>query len=240
MSMSLSEQKLETATEILTPEQEAKRARNRANNEAKKARKKFAIEREDTWGVMNKYLGLAFDAMKEAPKGKAGAAAEKVAKEMDLSLLKKHPEVLKRAERENKSEERHVSTATKFRAAYGEIKDYVFGGMIAVTGMTLTTVIGPEAALMVTNELQRSYFDVGFRLASGETKYTENMAISQRKKDEYTRIKQTQLALKKLKKVLLKDGKPSYKDEVNKLFAAGYGNPGGVITHFAVKKDGGR
>lgn len=39
-------------------------------------------------------------------------------------------------------------------------------------------------------------------------------------------------------KVYAKEGKPSYKNEMNGLFAAGYGNPGGVITHFTVKNGG--
>lgn len=51
---------------------------------------------------------------------------------------------------------------------------------------------------------------------------------------EYSNLKHTQLALKLLKREVLAPEKAAararYKEEVNKLFAAGYGNPGGFVT----------
>lgn len=38
-------------------------------------------------------------------------------------------------------------------------------------------------------------------------------------------------------KVYTKEEKPSYKNKMNGLFAAGYENPGGIIIHFTVKND---
>ena len=60
--------------------------------------------------------------------------------------------------------------------------------------------------------------------------------------DDYVTVKHSQLALKQLKKAVQEKNGTSYKQQVQQLFAAGYGNPGGMITTPAMlkQKAGGR
>lgn len=53
----------------------------------------------------------------------------------------------------------------------------------------------------------------------------------------YSDIKHTQLALKLLKRDMQADKRARYKEEVNKLLADGYGNPGGMVTVPYVKDE---
>lgn len=64
----------------------------------------------------------------------------------------------------------------------------------------------------------------------------------QKEIDNYIDIKHSQLALKQLKKAIQEKNGTSYKQQVQQLFAAGYGNPGGMITTPAMlkQKAGGR
>ena len=58
----------------------------------------------------------------------------------------------------------------------------------------------------------------------------------------YMKIKHSQWALKQLKKQIQKEKHKEYKHQVQQLFAAGLGNPGGMITplNLQQKKSGGR
>lgn len=61
------------------------------------------------------------------------------------------------------------------------------------------------------------------------------------KVSEYKTLKHAQLALKQLKKQITARQDGSYKEQVQALFAAGIGNPGGMITSAAIQhKAGGR
>lgn len=52
----------------------------------------------------------------------------------------------------------------------------------------------------------------------------------------YIEVRHSQLALKQLKKALRQEQRSAYKQEVQQLFAAGLGNPGGMITPLVLRQ----
>jgi hypothetical protein len=179
-----------------------------------------------------RYLNSTLKAMKgTSNRSEAGKIAEKAARESDLSAVKNHTPVIERIERKFRDQARVYDKKTKIRHALGgsENTKFVFAavtaaGLLGAAAATNTPELAPLSMLSMA-------YAVGRAEAAAKPEPNKDLRA-------YAEIKQAQLALKKLKKVLAKEGKPSYKDEINGLFAAGYGNPGGVITHFTVKNGG--
>ena len=168
-----------------------------------------------------RYLNSTLKAMKgTSNRSEAGKIAEKAARESDLSAVKNHTPVIERIERKFRDQARVYDKKTKIRHALGGSENTKF----VFAAATNTPELAPLSMLSMA-------YAVGRAEAAAKPEPNKDLRA-------YAEIKQAQLALKKLKKVLAKEGKPSYKDEINGLFAAGYGNPGGVITHFTVKNGG--
>ncbi len=179
-----------------------------------------------------KYLNSVLKAMKDTPnRSEAGKIAEKKAKETDLSALKDHMPVIDRIEKKFRDQARASDKKTKIRYALGGSENTKFvlaataaAGLLGAASAAETPELAPLSVLFMA-------YAAGRAEAAAKPETNKDLQA-------YAEIKHAQLALKKLKKVISKEGKPSYKDEINGLFAAGYGNPGGIITHFTVKNGG--
>lgn len=119
--------------------------------------------------------------------------------------------------------------------------------MIFIAGMTVTAATFPKDAPATPEGMGvialGAAASVGMVMVKkGFYKILDSKTEAGEKKvTEYRTLKHAQLALKQLKKQILVQRDGSYKEQVQKLFAAGIGNPGGVITSAVVqRKAGGR
>lgn len=178
---------------------------------------------------IEKYLSGAVSAMGGA--ATAYGAAKKAAayaREADLSEFKKDTDhTLKMMGKvENTLKEAASSYDTKTKIAYAlggaeRMRAVVLGAASAVAGVAGANGAEPmmAASLILGAGAFCTYVD----------SFTPD-GKSENKQDlrEYTQIKHAQIALKKMKKALT--GEPTYMEQVGKLFADGYGNPGGMVT----------
>ena len=132
-------------------------------------------------------------------------------------------------------------------ADFDNIGDVLAGGLLAVATPMLAHVVSQDpstlGATMFVATAAYMTAKAG-KMAAAELSASKN---DEEKKNaqSYADIKHAQLALKLLKKELkpaLREAKIArYKEEVNKLFAAGYGQPsGGFVQAVALKNQKGR
>lgn len=178
---------------------------------------------------IEKYLSGAVLAMGGAATAYGAAKkAEAYAREADLSEFKKDTDhTLKMMGKvENTLKEAASSYDTKTKIAYA------LGGAERMRAMMLgaASVVAGVAGANGAEPMMAASLVLG---AGAFCTYVDSFTPdgkSENKQDlrEYTQIKHAQIALKKMKKALT--GEPTYMEQVGKLFADGYGNPGGMVT----------
>lgn len=194
--------------------------------------KKAHQAENQAYKAVYRYLNSALKAMKNTSnRSEAGKIAEKIAKETDLSAVKGQTPVIERIEKKFKDQAAAYSKKTKIRYALG-------GSENTKLILSAAAAAGIAGAASVTNTPELAPLSMVFMAYAAGRAEDSVKPEPNKNLQAYAKIKHAQLALKKLKKALSAEGKPSYKDEINGLLAAGYGNPGGIITHFTVKNGG--
>ncbi len=178
---------------------------------------------------IEKYLSGAVAVMGETfTKGGAAKRADAYARAADMSEFKKDADhtlqMMGKVEKTLGKAAEKYDVGTKVAYALGgaeRARAYVLGAAAAVAGVMGAHGAEPmmAASLILGAGAFCTYIDSYTPAGKAEDKIELH---------EYTQIKHAQIALKKMKKALT--GEPSYMERVGKLFADGYGNPGGMVT----------
>lgn len=212
--------------------------------------------KKDIDAALNKYLSGSLQFIGNSTKVEASQKASEYAEKQNLSEFTSNPKETKDAivakETELKKASKQYGLQEKMNYAFDarvfqerpldELAQGLHVALFASAGMmTAAFSNSPEAATLfgVGGVLTAATLTTGRFLSAGETE-KEKKSIN-----EYAEIKHAQLALKQLKKKVM----PSIKAAENKekgipsakeMFAAGLGNPGGMITPLDFKKNQGR
>ncbi len=178
---------------------------------------------------IEKYLSGAVAAMGGASTAYgASKRAASYARKADLSEFKKDTDhTLKMMGKvENKLKEAASSYDTKTKVAYAlggaeRMRAVMLGAASVVAGVAGANGAEPMMAASLVLGAGAFCTYVDSFTADGKSENKQDLR-------EYTQIKHAQIALKKMKKALT--GEPTYMEQVGKLFADGYGNPGGMVT----------
>jgi len=130
-----------------------------------------------------------------------------------------------------------LNYATNVRA----IDEHPISSVLKGSGIALVAT-ACAVSTAIDGQFGMSALITGVGLAAGMTRAATYYASAPRndgevrKVDEYTDLKHAQLALKQLKREFQKAEREEYRNEVSKLFAAGYGQPSGGLVQAAMLK----
>lgn len=207
--------------------------------------------------LLQAYLDGAVALTEGKPKSEAKRMIEEYHKKSDLLektqglLAEFKMDVFNKKETELKKKASPYSLKTKVNYAsdadFDNFGDVLAGGLLAVATPMLAHVISQDPSTLGATMFVAT---AAYMSAKAGKMIAADLSASKNDKEKknaqsYADIKHAQLALKLLKKELkpaLREAKKAqYKEEVNKLFAAGYGQPsGGFVQAVALKNQKGR
>lgn len=204
--------------------------------------------------AVNKLLASYLEGAVALTSGKTKAEAKRLVaeyhKNADKQALAQSPDalaVIKDKEKALKDKTSEFGLKTKLNYASDadipNVSDVIASGMAAVATVSLAPIVSADhstlgATLFVATAAYMTA-KAGKLMAAeiSASKTPEQKKSAQ----DYADVKHAQLALKLLKKEIEAPVKAAekakYKDEVNKLFAAGYGQPSGGLVQAAILKN---
>ena len=209
-----------------------------------------AEEKTATNKLLSSYLERAVALTSGKSKSEAKRLIAEYHKDADKKSLMQAPDALKTVKaKEADLKDRAAEFGFKTKLNYvsdadiPNVSDVVAGGMAAVATVSLASVVAADPStlgatlFMATTAYMTAKAGKLMAAEISASKTPEQKKSAQ----DYADVKHAQLALKLLKKEIeapIKAAeKAKYKDEVNKLFAAGYGQPSGGLVQAAMLKN---
>ena len=204
----------------------------------------------------SKLLGAYLAGAVSLTAGKTKAEAEKLIKgyhqQTDMQAFKSSPKALDMVQDQEKSlKDQASSYGLKTKLNYASdadvagVSDVVSFGMAAVATSMLAPIAAADPQVLSATVLTAAAAYTVVKGAKNAAAAVSESKTPEQKKQaaEYASVKHAQLALKLLKKEIeapLKAAeKAKYKEDVAKLFAAGYGQPGGGMVQMPLTAEAG-